>query len=224
LEAKSGEFGENMTRRDFALSVVAAYLIGLFLLPTLVNTQFFGKIPFPYITLYLVFPAFVIIGMFIASKIAKKIKVLWQVAKFGLVGDLNTAIDFGILNLLIYLTNYTQGTGIGLINTPSFTAAILNSYFWNRKWVFEGAKQGNFFVFVGITVIGLLINTSVVVIITTWIPPAFGLSPTLWANVAKVFATGFSMVWNFTGWLLRVIPKSNGEQNMLKIIAHIKSR
>jgi len=132
---------------------------------------------------------------------------LWQVAKFALVGVLNTAIDFGILNLLILITGFTAGAGIGIINIPSFTLAILNSYIWNRKWVFENAKQGNFFVFVAVTVIGLLINTTVVVVVTTWIPPLFGLSPTLWANVAKVFATGFSMVWNFTGYKLVVFKR-----------------
>ena len=191
-----------MPTQDIALSVVSSYLIGIFLIPTLINTESLTKIPFPYLSLFVVFPLVAIVGMFVANFLGKKIKILWQVAKFALVGVLNTAIDFGVLNLLILLTNYTQGTGLGLINIPSFSLAILNSYFWNRKWVFADSKKGNFVVFVAVTVIGLLINTGFVVGITTLIPPAFGLSPTLWANVAKVFATGFSMVWNFSGYKL----------------------
>ena len=193
-----------MRQSDLVITLVIAYLIASFALPTLMNTGYLLKIPFVYLILYIVFPLITILGMYIANLIAKKMAILWQVAKFALVGVLNTAIDFGVLNFLIFLTNYTQGTGIGLINVPSFSLAILNSYIWNRKWVFEKAREGNFFTFVAVTVIGLLINTSVVVAVTTFIPPAFNLSPTVWANVAKVFATVFSMIWNFTGYKLIV--------------------
>lgn len=196
-----------MSRRDFTLSLVASYLIGIFLIPTLINTKSLAIIPSPYLVLFVVLPILAILGMFTASIAGKRLKLMWQVAKFGLVGVLNTAIDFGILNLLILLTNFTTGAGIGVINIPSFLLAIINSYFWNRKWVFEEAKQGNFFVFAAVTIIGLLINTSVVVGITTYTQPAFGFSPTLWANVAKVFATGFSMIWNFTGYKMIVFKK-----------------
>ncbi|OGD89285.1 hypothetical protein A3D04_03640 [Candidatus Curtissbacteria bacterium RIFCSPHIGHO2_02_FULL_40_16b] len=196
-----------MSIRDLALTLTASILIGAFLIPTLINTKKFDAIPNSYAVLFIGLPALALIGMFVIKQLSKKLALLWQVAKFALVGVLNTAIDFGILNLLILITGFTAGAGIGIINIPSFTLAILNSYIWNRKWVFENAKQGNFFVFVAVTVIGLLINTTVVVVVTTWIPPLFGLSPTLWANVAKVFATGFSMVWNFTGYKLVVFKR-----------------
>src|SRR3989344_567767 len=142
-----------MPTRDLALTLTASILIGAFLIPSLVNTQNFDLIPHPYVVLFLAFPSLALIGMFVVKKLSKKLALLWQVAKFALVGVLNTAIDFGILNLLI------------------------------------------------------LITTTVVVVVTTWIPPLFGLSPTLWANVAKVFATGFSMVWNFTGYKLVVFKR-----------------
>src|SRR3989344_2114598 len=178
-----------MRHSDLVITLVIAYLIAIFALPTLMNTGYLLKIPFVYLIIYIVFPLITILGMYIANLIAKKMAILWQVAKFALVGVLNTAIDFGVLNFLIFLTNYTQGTGIGLINVPSFSLAILNSYIWNRKWVFEKMGEGNFFTFVAVT---------------TFIPPAFNLSPTVWANVAKVFATVFSMIWNFTGYKLIV--------------------
>lgn len=196
-----------MTKKELFLSLAAAVLAAIFLVPTLINTGYYYKIPFVNLILFIALPILVVVGMSIANFIGKRILLIWQVSKFGLVGVLNTAIDFGILNFLILQTNFTQGGGIGLINVPSFSAAIINSYFWNRKWVFEGAKQGNFFTFVAVTVIGLLINTTVVIVITTFIPPMFNLSPTLWANVAKVFATGFSMVWNFSGYKIIVFRR-----------------
>jgi len=196
-----------MPTRDLTLTLVASLLIGAFFIPILLNTNSFDKIPYTYLVLFVGFPALALAGMYIVKQISKKVVVLWQVAKFGLVGVLNTAIDFGILNSLILLTEFTKGAGIGFINIPSFTVAILNSYLWNRKWVFEKAKQGNFFVFVAVTGIGLLINTGVLIGITTFVSPQFGMSPTLWANFAKAFATGFSMVWNFTGYKLIVFKK-----------------
>lgn len=196
-----------MQKRDLSISIVVSYGIGLFLIPTLITTNSYYKIPSPYVTLYVVFPIVILIGMFIAGYLGKKIRILWQIAKFGLIGVLNTSIDFGILNFLILVTNITKGTGIGLINIPAFLIAVVNSYYWNRKWVFEGAKEGNFLTFLAITVIGLFVNTFVVIVITTYIPPLFGFTEALWANVAKVFATGFSMVWNFVGYKLIVFKR-----------------
>lgn len=196
-----------MPTRDLTLSLVASVLIGAFLIPTLINTEKLNLIPSPYLVLFVGLPALTVIGMFIAKQISNKISALWQVAKFGLVGVLNTSIDFGILNALMLLTGFTAGEGLGLINVPSFSAAIVNSYFWNRKWVFEKAKKGDFRVFATITVIALLINTGILYTITKFVPPQFGLSPILWATLAKAFATGFSMVWNFTGYKLIVFKR-----------------
>ena len=49
--------------------------------------------------------------------------------------------------------------------------------------------------------------SSVVFGVTTFIPPFFGLSPELWANLAKVAATGFSLIWNFIGYKFIVFKK-----------------
>lgn len=196
-----------MKREDLVIVVVLALIIALFLIPTQINTGIFANQPILLAVWFVVLPVLAVVGMYIAGLISQKIKVLWQVAKFALVGVSNTAIDFGVLNFLILQTNYTQGTGIGLINAPSFLLAIINSYFWNRRWVFGDSKQGNFFVFAIITIIGLAINTSVIVGITTFITPLFGVSPTIWANIAKVFATAFSMVWNFAGYKLIVFRR-----------------
>lgn len=196
-------------KEDFATVLVIAILFGIFLLPTLIGTGVYNRFPTILLTtaLFVLLPVLAAFGLWVASIVGKKIAILFQFAKFALVGFLNTSIDFGILNLLILFTGFTKGTGIGLINAPSFLAAILNSYFWNKKWVFRDSHKGNFFVFVAITLIGLLINTSIVVAITTFIPPIIVDSPIIWANIAKALATALSMVWNFTGYRLVVFKK-----------------
>ncbi|OGD95445.1 hypothetical protein A3F02_03265 [Candidatus Curtissbacteria bacterium RIFCSPHIGHO2_12_FULL_38_9b] len=145
--------------------------------------------------------------MIVVSFAAKRFGLLWQFSKFALVGVLNTAIDFGILNLMILLTGITSGIGIIPLNIVSFSAAVTNSFFWNKKWVFQSPKEANFITFFVITLIGLVINSSIVYIITTFVPPVFVESETLWANLAKVLATGVALFWNFTGYKLIVFKR-----------------
>ena len=196
-----------MQRRDLLLSLAAAFLIALYLLPTLINTNLIFKIPQPLLLLFVALQILTPIAIFIAWYIAKKNKLLWQLAKFALVGVLNTAIDFGILNFFIGMTGVASGAGIILINTTSFSTALVNSYFWNRDWVFGQTKKSNFLTFMLVTLIGLSINTGVVYILTTYIQPILVTSPTLWANLAKVAATVLSLIWNFTGYKLIVFKK-----------------
>ena len=129
---------------------------------------------------------------------------LWQLIKFGIVGVLNTAVDFAVLNLLVWLTGTTEGVGLAVINVVAFAVAVTNSYLWNKFWTFRrkdsdevGQEISKFLV---VSVIGALLNTGVVFGITTLMDPLFGLSDTLWVNVAKVLATIVVLAWNFVGY------------------------
>ena len=108
---------------------------------------------------------------------------VWQGIKFILVGILNTAIDFGALNLLILLTGITGGWAIVPLNTISFLCAATNSYFLNKFWTFK--------------VRGGLVY------------PLFGLSPKIWVNLIKVLATAVSVTWNFVGSKFIVFKDKN---------------
>lgn len=196
-----------MEKRDLLFSLAAAFLIALFLLPTLINTQLYNKLPISPILLFGSLPFVIVGGMFVAAFLSQWIAVLWQLAKFALVGVLNTAIDFGILNLLIAMTGATSGIGIIFVNATSFSTALVNSYFWNKEWVFGQGKKSSFLVFWVVTMIGLSINTGTVYILTTFVSPILVDSPTLWANFAKVLATVLSLVWNYSGYKLIVFKK-----------------
>jgi|SRR3989304_9957190 len=198
-----------MSKLDLIYSLAISLIVGLFLLPTFVNTGLSNKLSLPLllILLFAVLPVVVTLGMIVVSFAAKRFGLLWQFSKFALVGVLNTAIDFGILNLMILLTGITSGIGIIPLNIVSFSAAVTNSFFWNKKWVFQSPKEANFITFFVITLIGLVINSSIVYIITTFVPPVFVESETLWANLAKVLATGVALFWNFTGYKLIVFKR-----------------
>ncbi len=196
-----------MPQKDLLLSIFASYVAAISLLPTLINTQYIDKLPYPYVLLFVIFPIVCVVGMQIAHRVGKKYSFLWQMAKFGFVGVLNTAIDFGVLNALIALTSITAGIGIIGLNVLSFLVAVTNSYFWNKQWVFSAGKKGNFVTFLVVTLIGLSINTGTVYILTTYLGPDSNSSQTQWANLAKVIATCFSLMWNFVGYKLIVFVK-----------------
>lgn len=142
--------------------------------------------------------------------------IVGQAVKFVLVGALNTLIDFGVLNLLVWLTGITGGWAIAPLNAISFFCAVINSYFWNKFWTFKvkGGFAKEFSQFLVISLIGIGINTGIVVAGTSLISPLAGLSPTLWVNFVKVLATFVSMTWNFLGYKF-IVFKSNEQSGSI---------
>ncbi len=138
-------------------------------------------------------------------------RIAKQFSVFVFIGVINTSIDFLVLNIEIRLTGITSGAGLFVMNTVSFFVAVINSYFMNKYWTFHDVtrdqEETKFAEFITISVIGSGINSSVVYAITTHINPIFAVSPLIWANIAKLMATGISLVWNFVGYKLFVFKK-----------------
>ena len=134
-----------------------------------------------------------------------------QFAKFVIVGGINTAIDFLVLNVEMEVTGIRSGYGMIVLNSISFAVATVNSYFMNKYWTFEDRRNRSegvkFSQFLAVSVIGMLINSGVVYVITTSVGPIAGLGPKIWANVAKLVATAVSLVWNFLGYKFIVFKK-----------------
>jgi putative flippase GtrA len=140
------------------------------------------------------------------------VKLLKQFSKFIIVGGVNTGIDFLVLNILIYVTDITAGVELFVLNSISFSIAVVNSYFMNKRWTFQDKTQTEqepikFSRFIAVSVVGVIINGLVLTGITTSIAPLFGLSAVLWANIAKLMATGISLIWNFIGYKLFVFKR-----------------
>lgn len=137
-------------------------------------------------------------------------KLIVQFSKFAVVGVMNTAIDFGVLNILIFATGVRGGAALALLNSISFAVATTNSYLWNKFWTFRdknSAKAVEIGQFLAVSIVGLGINSGVVYLVSTFVDPMFGLAPAMWVNVAKVLATGFSLIWNFIGYKFIVFKK-----------------
>lgn len=55
-----------------------------------------------------------------------------QFIKFGIVGASNTVISYGIYTLLTYI-----GVPYVISNIIGFVVSVLNSFFWNNRYVFK---------------------------------------------------------------------------------------
>ncbi len=194
----------SMRGRDLLFSVVAAVLTAVFLPPTLQEKGINLLSQFPTYYIYVVYIVAALCGMCVLYWLGKKVAVLWQLAKFGLVGVLNTAIDFGILNYLSSYLGINEGLQLIPIKAVSFVIALVNSYWWNKNWVFEGKKKANPLAFTIVSVIGISLNVGTVYVLTTLVAAPSGFSGQMWLNAANVAATFLSLTWNFLGYRLVV--------------------
>jgi putative flippase GtrA len=134
----------------------------------------------------------------------------FQFVRFAIIGVMNTGLDFGVLNLLIFATGVREGLSLALLNSISFSVATANSYLWNKYWTFkdkDAVRVAEIGQFLTVSLIGLGINSSIVYLISTFVDPILGLSPAMWVNASKVVATGIALFWNFLGYKFIVFKK-----------------
>ena len=204
-----------MKKGDLIASLILGGIIGLFLAFILQGFGFGGFSPW---ILILVLPILAVVGTFIGELIGKKIPIILQLIKFAIVGFANTAVDFGILNLLMATSGIYSGKNIFFLNSISFIVAVTHSFFWNKFWTFKVKKTEatkEFLQFLIVSIVGLLINGGIVYMITTWFQPMFGMSEVSWANAGKIAATVVSLVWNFIGYKFIVFKKKNDQPGPL---------
>ena len=126
-----------------------------------------------------------------------------QFIKFLLVGVLNTGIDFGVLNLLMFSTGITSGIYYSVFKAISFICGVTNSYIWNKRWTFKKGKsleKKEFSKFFIISLMSFGVNICVASILVNIIGPIGGISPYVWANISALAAAGFTTLINFFGY------------------------
>ena len=163
------------------------------------------------IILAVVFPLLSVVALFLSYLVGKRIKVVFQAAKFFVVGALNTFLDFGVLNLLIFLTSIAAGPGFAIFKGISFILGVVNSYFWNKFWVFKNKNKqhvgGELAQFLGVSMVGLLINVGTATFMVEVVGQLGGIGPSAWANIAALTALVVSLLWNFIGYKVWVFKK-----------------
>ena|SRR3989344_3707882 len=203
-----------MTKKDFIIGVIVSILVGLLSLPTVLNLNLvmgiMGEILIPFILAVLT-----VVGLLTMSFLSKWLAVLWQIGKFIVIGGLNTFLDFGVLNFLMLSSGVATGAGYSGFKGISFIIAVVNSYFWNKYWVFESAgekKKGEFLKFFIISAIGFGINVGIASFAVNFVGAPAGIASNLWANIGAALAVVFSLIWNFLGYKFLVFKGVQEEE------------
>jgi len=213
-----------MKKIDIISSLVIGELTAWLALSVIKNLM--PNLPYTW-TLPVALPFVFLFSLWLAFLIGKKIPLIWQAAKFLMVGVLNTLVDLGVLALVskIALNNFRFSASDILLNilsvsvtfyslykAISFIMAAINSFFWNKFWTFKrgtNEKVGKEFLqFFIVTFIGFLINVSIASLVFANINPLAGLDQKQWEIMSAVVATAASMVWNFVGYKFIVFRQS----------------
>lgn len=153
--------------------------------------------------------------------------MMHQFMKFGIIGILNTLIDFGLFNLLVLVSGIKSGPGIGVINLVAVGVAAAHSYCLNRYWTF-GAGAGNHRLqlkrFVLVTATGMMLN-SLIVTAAAGLADSLPLAAIVVLNGGKVLAAVVSATWNFLcyrGWVFIPPPvKAPGSDYVPELVSII---
>lgn len=94
--------------------------------------------------------------------IEKSIKKTPKFVRFVVVGIVNTAIDLGVLNILIVIFGLAQPSLFSFYKSASFICALINSYFMNKSFTFgiKENKQKTFYLFIFFSLIGFMVNVT----------------------------------------------------------------
>lgn len=213
-----------MPKKDLWFSLGAGFLIGALLMPVLKVAK---PSLFDSLILFIV-PFFLIatpLGSLIAYKIGMRIAIIWQLAKYVVVGGMNTLVDLGVLTLVILLfknfgiqaenmiySGILAVTFYSIYKGFSFIIANINSFYWNKYWTFsqkeaEQKSSTQFVQFFVVSLIGLLINVLVASLVFNSITPFAGLNHDQWGLIGAAAGSLTGMIWNFLGYKFIVFEK-----------------
>jgi len=114
--------------------------------------------------------------------------VFHKFIRFAIVGGSGLLIDFGIT----YIFKEWVRANKYIANSLGFICAATSNYILNRLWTFQSADPRiarQYLLFVGIALVGLLINNAIVYVGNDRLKLNFYLS--------KLFAIGVVTFWNF---------------------------
>ena len=164
------------------------------------------NLPFLYWLLPVSFPILAILGIWISYLIGKRYLVVYQLAKFLLIGAFFAIFDLIILNVLLEYFGISKGEGVkyAVFVATSFIVATTVKYTADKYWAFEkagreqmGLEFGKFF---AITLISGGIQVGVASFIFALAPSLFGMTELVAGNVGKIGGIIVASVWNFLGY------------------------
>lgn len=114
--------------------------------------------------------------------------LLLKFLRFGLVGASGAIIDFSVTWLCKELLKWNKFVA----NSLGFILSASSNYFLNRIWTFHSTSEAiteEYATFIAISIIGLALNNLIIFLLNDKAKLNFYL--------AKIFAIGLVMIWNF---------------------------
>jgi putative flippase GtrA len=197
-----------LRKTDIISGMILGFIIAIFSFAVLKNLEYVIPLPnFLVRSLWLiivVMPLLIICWITITYNLGRKWPTFYQFGKFIIIGFSNTAIDFGVLNFLMYVSGAERGILFSVFKGMSFLLAVTNSYLWNKFWTFgnNGADQWKkeFIKFLAVSGTAFLINVGIASFIVNFLKPLPGISLTLWANFGAFVSLVLTISWTFLGY------------------------
>lgn len=128
--------------------------------------------------------------------------------RFGLIGGLNTLLDFGLLFVFSSLFGIPQTAS----NIMSTSVAFVFSFFANKKFTFKSSSKENIvremILFTVVTLFGLWVIQGLIIHYLFPVIVSFGFIEAIALLGAKLVATVASLVWNYLLYSRVVFTKS----------------
>ena len=133
------------------------------------------------------------------AAIEARLTLLRKALSFGLIGVLNTGVDFAVF----WIGAQEFGLPLVVANTLSWAVAASNSYVMNSMVTFaaeSGRKLGwrAYATFLASNLLGLIANTTVLIVIADVFAPALFADRSAQLAAGKLLAIGASFVVNFS--------------------------
>ncbi len=126
---------------------------------------------------------------------------IWELGKYGVSGVLNTMLNAGIYNFLIFITDISKGVAVDLFIVLAFIGTVTNSFFWNKYWSFGERDtktiSNEAIKFFSISAAVAVINTGIIQLIVNVIGAPAGFDPKIWANIALALTIITAFFGNF---------------------------
>lgn len=212
--------GIKYTKKDFWLTILAGEIVVWLSLPTLKNLKILDLLAAQGIGLtgFVIFWAIFIplgatfgLGAFYFLAKYKNRVGFFQLGKYGVIGVLNTFLNAGIYNFLIFITDISSGIKVDLFFIATFIVTVINSFFWNKYWSFEEREtetiKSEAIKFFSVSAAVAIVNIGIIHLIVNTIGAPAGMDPKIWANIALAFTIVTAFFGNFFGYKFIVFKK-----------------
>ena len=129
--------------------------------------------------------------------------------RFGIIGGINTALDFGLL----FVFSSLFGIPRGFANMLSTSISFIFSFFANKRYTFKSSSKENvvreMVLFTVVTLFGLWVIQGLIIHFLTPVIINLGTTEELALLASKLVATVASLIWNYLLYSRVVFKKAN---------------